>query len=79
MTLLALSGLDKFTSTRPIFRVRNFICPPDRARKEKGAQNQTQCAHLIEKQLEITIFVLYYLNRDCSFHFYCKFHQNFLQ
>ena len=34
-----------------------------------GAQNQSQCARLIEKQLEIVIFVLCYLNSACSFHF----------
>ena len=27
--------LDKYTSTRPIFRMRNFICYPDQAREIK--------------------------------------------
>ena len=42
-------------------------------RARSGAQNHIQCARLIEKQLEPTIFVLCYLNRTCSFHFYCNF------
>ena len=69
------SGLHKFISTRQIFWARNFICSPDCARKKNkkqkqnqtkkktGAQNQTQCVNLIEKQLETIIFVLRYLNR----------------
>ena len=44
-----LPELDKFTSASSIFRSRNFICAPDRT-----------C--LIEKQIETTIFVLYYLS-----------------
>ena len=74
-----LTGLDKFTSTRPIFRAHNFICAPDRARKKKkkGSQNQTQCARLIDKQLETSIFVLYYLDEACNFHFYCNFIKSF--
>ena len=32
------TGLDKFTSTRPIFRARNFTCAPDRARKKIDAE-----------------------------------------
>ena len=47
LRLLSKSGLNKFTSTRPIFR----------ARKKKGVQNQSQCARLIEKHLETIIFV----------------------
>ena len=41
------------------------------------AQNQSQCARLIENQLETIIFVLCYLNRACSFHFYCNSIKNF--
>ena len=64
--------------TRPIYRVRNFICASDRTGKKKtGAQNQTQCRPLIEKQLETTTFVLCYLNRTCSLHFYCNFIKSF--
>ena len=51
------AGLDKFTFTWPIFGGRNFICTPDRARKETNAQIQSQCARLIKKQLETVIFV----------------------
>ena len=42
-------------------------------RARSGAQNQTYCRRQIEKQLETTIFVLCYLNRASSFHFYCYF------
>ena len=48
-----------------------FPRPIGHARKT-GAQNQSQCARLIEKQLETIIFVLCYLNRTCSFRFYCN-------
>ena len=72
------SGLDKFTSAHPIFRSRNFICVPDRARKKKtGAQNQSQSARLIEKQLETIIIVLCYLNSAFSFHFCFNSIKNF--
>ena len=37
-----------------------------------GAQNESQLARLIEKQLETIIFVLCYLNRTCSFHLCCN-------
>ena len=70
--MIKATGLDKFTSTRPSFWARNYICAPDRARKKNGTQNQSQCARLIDKQLETTIFVLCYLNRACSFPFYCN-------
>ena len=36
-------------------------------------QNQSQCACLIEKQLETIIFDLCCLNRAGSFHFYCNY------
>ena len=52
-----------------------YLYVPDRARKKKtntGAQNQSQCASLIEKKLETIIVVLFYLHRACSFHFYCN-------
>ena len=61
-----MPGLDKFTSAQPIFRT----CAPGRARKKIGAQNQSQCACLVEKQLEAFIFILCYLNRACGFCFY---------
>ena len=70
---LIQTGLDKFISTRPIFRARKFTCTPDRARKKTGAQNQTQCARLIKKNLETFIFVFCYLNRTCCFYFYLSF------
>ena len=44
---LLTAGLDKFFSKRPIGHA-----------KKRGAQNQSQCVHLIEKQLETIIFVL---------------------
>ena len=44
----------------------------DQARKKTGAQNQSRCAHLIEKQLEAFIFILCKLNRTCSFNLYCN-------
>ena len=69
--------MDKFTSRRLIFQERSFICAPDGASKKTGAQNQIQCARLIEKQLKTTIFGVYYLNSACSFHFYCNFIKNF--
>ena len=49
--------MNKFNSTRPIFR------------KKQGAQNQSRCARLIEKQLETIIFILCYLNSASSLHF----------
>ena len=58
LSMLAATGLDKFTSTRQIFRVI--------------VKNQSQCACLIEKKLKTIIFILCYLNRACSFHFYCN-------
>ena len=69
--ILTNPGLDKLTSTRNIYA-------PDRTqikkkKKKKGAQKQTQCPRLIEKQLETTFFVLYYINRACSFHCHCFF------
>ena len=42
---------------------------PDQARRKTDAQNQSQCACLIEKDLEMFIFVLCYLNKTCSLHF----------
>ena len=51
MNVFEVTGLKKFTSTRPIFRTRNFICGPDRASKKMERKNKTQCAQLIEKQL----------------------------
>ena len=44
---------------------------------KKRRQNQTQCGRLIEKQLEITNFVLCYLNCACRYHFYCNFIKSF--
>lgn len=41
-----------------VFLGTHFICAPDRARKRLGAHNRTQCAHLIEKQLETIFFSL---------------------
>ena len=35
--------------------------------QERDAQNQSACP--IEKQLEKMVFVFYYLNRTCEFHF----------
>ena len=68
--------------TNLLLRARFFGCAILFARpivhaKKTGAQNQTQCPRLIEKQLETTIFVLYYLDRACSFHFYCNFIKSF--
>ena len=78
-----LTGLDKFTSTRFIYRARNFTCASDRAGKKTGAQNQSQCARLIEKHLEMFIFVFCYLDSCYCFHFYCilsnAFAMRFLQ
>ena len=38
------SGLDKFTSTCPFFRARNFICALGRARKKGGrAKTNSMC------------------------------------
>ena len=71
--LKALSGLDKFTSTRPIFRARNFTCAPEQTRRKMGAQNQSQYACLIEKHLGMLIFVLCCLNKTSfSLHFHCN-------
>ena len=53
-------------SKRPTFRARNFTCAPDRARKMGG---QILIESPIETQLETLVFVLYYLNKTCSFHF----------
>ena len=41
----SITGLDKFTSAPPIFRVRNFIYAPDRARKKKNgrAKSESMC------------------------------------
>ena len=61
-SMFPLLGLDKLTFTHPIFR----------APKKAGAQNQSNCASLIEKQMETFIFALCYLNRISSFHFHCS-------
>ena len=61
------SGLDKFLYRRLIFRGRNFICAPNRAREKMDAQNQR--ARLIETKVNKFLFVLYYLHSTCSFHF----------
>ena len=37
---------------------QTYFYMPDRARKRLGAQNRTQCARLIEKQLETIFFSL---------------------
>ena len=54
-----------------------YFYAPDRARKKTGVHHQTQCAALTEKQLETTIFVLYYLNSACSINFYGNFIKRF--
>ena len=51
------SGVDKFISRHPIFR----------ARKKMGASNQS--ARPIKTQVEILLFVRYYLISTYSFHF----------
>ena len=50
-----------------------------RVRYARVHKNQSQCARLVEKQLETFIFVLSYLNNICSFHFYCNSIKSFLQ
>lgn len=47
------------------------------SKSKTGARKQTQCANLIAKQLETVIFVLCYLNRGWSFHFYGSFIKRF--
>ena len=59
---ISSTGLDKFTSARPIFR----------ARQKTGAQNQSKYAGLIQKYLKTFIFVFCYLIRTCCFLFYCN-------
>ena len=54
---------DDFSGAQVYLRARSG------KQKKNGAQNQSQCACLIEKQLETVIFVLYSLNSACSFHF----------
>ena len=54
-------------SLRPILRDISFNFESDQARKKRGVQNQSAC--LIGKQLETLLFVLYYRNRICGFHF----------
>ena len=41
-------------------------------KKKAERKNESQCARLIEKQLETTIFINYYLNRASSFHVDCN-------
>ena len=53
----AFTGVDKFPS-----RPRTFW-----GTQKMGGQNQS--VRPIETKLEIFLFVLYYLNRTCSFHF----------
>ena len=38
--MISFTGVYKFLSRCPIFRMRNFTCAPDWARKKMGAQNQ---------------------------------------
>ena len=57
MSLVGISGMDKFLSRRSIFR----------ARQKMGAQNQS--ARVIETQLERFLFILYYPNSTYSFIF----------
>ena len=54
----AFTGVDKFISRQPTFRSGT---------QKLGGQNQS--ARPIETQLETFLFVLYYLNRTCIFHF----------
>ena len=54
----AFTGVDKFLSRRPTFRSGT---------QKRGGQNQS--IRPIEVQLETFLFVLYYLNRTCNFHF----------
>ena len=62
------TGVDKFLSRRPTFRARNFTCARLGMQKMGG---QNQGVHPIEAQLKTLLFVLYSLNRTCSFHFKC--------
>ena len=55
---MLLQGVDKFLSRRPTFRSGT---------QKMGGQNQS--IRPIEVQLETFLFVLYYLNRTCNFHF----------
>ena len=50
------AGLDKFTSTRPIFRGRNFTCESDRARKMQVPK--TKCVSDQETTRNITFCFL---------------------
>ena len=61
-----LSGLEKFTYTRPIIRAQSDT------QKKGEHKNQSQCARPNEKQLETAISVLFQLNRASSCHFYCN-------
>ena len=63
-----LSEVDKFFSRRPNLRASNFTCALDRARKTEG---QNRSVRSIETQLETLLYVLYHLNRTCSFLFKC--------
>ena len=48
-----------------------YLYPIGHAKKGER-KNQSQCARLIDKQLETIIFVPCYLDRASSFHFYCN-------
>ena len=58
----AYPGVGKFFSRRPTFRGHSFICA-DRLRK--NGWSKPKCAS------DRVLYVFYYLNRTCSFHFKC--------
>ena len=56
------------------FIVSNFVVAEFYLCTWSGTQEsvaQNQIVRPIEKNLEIMLFILYYLNRTCGFHFYC--------
>ena len=61
----ALSKLDKFTSTRPIFQASNFICAPNPARKKKEKKRKKEA-----RKMKVNVHVWLKNNYKQSFLFF---------
>ena len=67
---ILITGMDKFTLSRPIFRASNLTWIwfwLTSGTQKTDTQNQS--VHPIKKQLKTLLFVLYYLDKTCGFHF----------
>ena len=59
------SGLDKFTSAHPIFRSRNFICAPDRARKKKKGRAKSKSMSTSDRETTRNHYFCSFLPKQC--------------